>query len=316
MTKLFLPILIIFSLSVCAQKTETSKEDTDAADSKDKQTSYFKVGAGVGNQLLSIHNKALNAGQNLNTIIFTPSIGYYHKSGFGISFEGYLLKDSGSTNFYQSSLTPSYEYDGKDISAGVSYSRYFVKNKYGGSTSPIQNDFYANVVMRKHAIHPGLAVGYSSGTYKEIDLVTINFPQIGPRTFPDTVTTKTTAFSLIGSLEHTFDFANVLSPKGELSFTPAFMANAGSAKFVVTHANRFNVTNTGTVRRKGKVRGSATGESSKQSFTLQSVGANFDVMYTIGKFSLEPQLYLDYYLLQSDTKAFTQVYNIILSVSF
>ena len=316
MLKLTLPFLLlcICTTSIEAQKkqTEDPGENQEAA----APSSYFKIAAGIGNQLLSIHNKALNAGQNVNGIIFTPSVGYYHKSGFGISFEGYLLKDSGSTNFYQSSLTPSYQYEGTDVSFGISYSRYFVKNKYGAVSSPIQNDFYTNVVFTKNWLKPGIALGYSSGKYKEINLVTVNFPQIGTVTFPDTATTKTTAFSLIGNLEHTFEFSNVLSPDGDLSFTPSLVANAGSAKFIVTHANRFSASVMNNPRGNGRVRGGGTGESGVSKFGLQSIGANFDMIYSIGIFSLEPQVYLDYYLQQTDTKKFTQVYSINLAVTF
>ena len=308
--------LCLFTTSLLAQKKQT--EDTPEGNAElEKPTSYFKLGAGIGNQLLSIHNKALNAGQNVNGIIFTPSIGYYHKSGFGLSFEGYLLKDSGKTNFYQSALTPSYEYDGNDIIFGVSYSRFFVKNKYGGATSPIQNDIYTNVLFKKNWLKPGIAVGYSSGTYKEINLVTVTLPQIGTITFPDTAKTKTTAFSLIGSLEHTFEFFNILSEDGFLSFTPSLLANAGSAKFVVTHANRFSASPSNAGRGRAKFRGGAgTGESSVSKFGLQSIGANFNLLYTIGKFSLEPQVYLDYYLQQTDTNKFTQVYSINMAITF
>lgn len=318
MNKLTLSVLFLLftTTAVFAQKKET--DTPDESDQKDIPTSYFKFGVGIGNQLLSIHNKALNASENINSLIFSPSIGYFHKSGFGISFQGYLLKDSGSTNFYQSSLTPSYEYDGDDVGFGISYSRYFVKNKYGGATSPIQNDIYTSILFKKPWLQPGIAAGYASGTYKEINIQTLNLPQFGTVTFPDTATTKTKAFSLIGSLQHTFEFANVLTEGGDLSFTPTILANAGAAKFVVTHANRFsaNVANT---RGRGRVRGgtgTGTGESSASSFTLESVGANFALLYSIGKFSLEPQVYLDYYLQNTDTKKFTQVYNISLSVVF
>ena len=315
MTKSFLIALLLILGFTSIRAQEKEKDSPDSSDDKTRQTSYLRIGAGIGNQLLSLHNKALNAGQSTNTIIFTPSIGYYHKSGFAIAFEGYLLSDSGSTNFYQTSLTPSYEYDGKEITAAVSYSRYFVKNQYGGSASPIQNDLYSSVVFKKGWLWPSVAVGYSSGKYKEINLVTVNIPSIGPRTFYDTATTKTTAFSLIGSIEHTFEFYEVLSKNADLSFTPSLMANAGSAKYIVTHANKFSVANTGTTRRKGKLR-PGSGESGNSPFALQSVGANFDFLYTIGKFSFEPQLYLDYYLLQTDSKKFTQVYNINFALSF
>ena len=307
---LFSILYLTITLSAIAQKEETDKASGEEAD---KPSSYFKIGAGIGNQLLSVNNKALNASQINNKLIFTPNIGYYHKSGLGISFVGYLLSDSGSTNFYQSGLTPSYELDGEDFSFGISYTRYFVKNKYGGSNSPIQNDFYVNTLFKKGWIQPGLAIGFSNGIYKEINLVTVTLPVLGTRTFLDTASTKTTAFSLIGSIGHTFEFDNVISGEDLLSFTPALMLNAGSSKLVTTHQNRYSASGFQNPNRR-RIRGNNQSDVTK--FGLQSVGANLGLVYSVGSFSLEPQLYLDYYLQASDTKKFTQVYNINFAFTF
>lgn len=314
-------MLIIVSCSFFAIAQSKKTEEAVSGEDTSGKVSYFKVAAGVGNQLLSIHNKALNASESVNGIIFTPSIGYFHKSGLGLSLQGYLLSDSGSTNFYQTSITPSYEYEGNNVAFGISYSHYFVKNKYGSLATPIQNDFYASVVGKKGWINPGVALGYSSGISREINLVTVNIPQSGTVTFPDTTTTKTKAISLIGSLGHTFEFSNVFTKDGDLNFTTSLLANAGSAKFDVTHANRYSaaISNSRTRRGRGRL-GGGTGTSANGSevskFALQSVGANFELGYGIGQFGVYSQLYLDYYLPQTDSKRFTQVYNITVSYAF
>ena len=308
-------IVLITSLSSIAQKKHTNKADMDSlkqGGDMEKPTSYVRISAGVGNQLLSLSNKALNAQQVSNKVVFTPSLGYYHKSGFGISATGYLLSDSTTSGLYQTALTPSYEYDGDNLSSGISYTRYIVKNKYGGAIAPIQNDIYANLLFKKPWLRPGVAIGISNGVYKEINLVTVNLPGIGLRSFIDTATTKTNAFTLIGMLEHTFEMGGLMSADDYLSFTPAIMLNAGSSKVVTTHQNRFtpNVQDN-----KRKFRG-GTGQPDVIPFGIQSIGANFNFAYSIGKFTFEPQLYLDYYLHDSDTNKFTQVYNIVFAFMF
>jgi hypothetical protein len=90
------------------------------------------------------------------------------------------------------------------------------------------------------------------------------------------------------------------------------MLNAGSSKLVTTHMNKYsvNVQNNRRKLRTGK------GQSDVTPFDVQSIGSNLDLSYTIGKFTIEPQLYLDYYLHASTTSRFTQVYNILFAFDF
>src|SRR5450432_3252794 len=51
-----------------------------------KSSSYFRINIGVGNKLYSSQDRAIETLQNTNELVISPSIAYYHKSGFGISF--------------------------------------------------------------------------------------------------------------------------------------------------------------------------------------------------------------------------------------
>src|SRR5450631_4769598 len=75
-----------------------------------KTSSYFRVNVGIGNKLYSSQDKSIETLQNSQQFIVSPSVGYYHKSGFGISFTGFLLNENNKTNFYQYTLSPSYSY--------------------------------------------------------------------------------------------------------------------------------------------------------------------------------------------------------------
>ena len=75
-----------------------------------KPSSYFRINIGVGNKLYSSQDKAVESLQNTNQLVISPSVAYYHKSGFGISFAGFLLSENNKTGFYQYSVSPFYNY--------------------------------------------------------------------------------------------------------------------------------------------------------------------------------------------------------------
>ena len=111
---------------------EMLQELMNLLDSADRPTSYAFVNIGIGNRLFSIRNNALNAKQNTtNTVIYSPSVGYFHKSGFSISAATNLLNDGVGFGANQFSLTPAFDLAGnKNIDIGLSYTHYFVKDKY------------------------------------------------------------------------------------------------------------------------------------------------------------------------------------------
>ena len=125
----------------------------------DKTSSYFRVNVGIGNKLYSSQDKSIESLQNSQQFVVSPSVGYYHKSGFGISFTGFLLNENNKTNFYQYTLTPSYAYNkGKVADVLISYTHYFEKDIYSSNTSPVQNEFYGNILFKKPWIKPGIAI--------------------------------------------------------------------------------------------------------------------------------------------------------------
>lgn len=278
-------------------------------DSLGKPHSYCMLDLGFGNRSFSINNRSLNALQTENRLVITPSLSYYHKSGFGISFAGNLFSDSGVTKFYQWSLTPSYEYNSDDVNADVSYSRYFAKEDFTANT-PIKNDFYGSVIIKKPWLEPGLGIGYSTGEYSEIAMVTAAIPGIGQRTFPDTATTKLKAFTLIGMVEHSFDWYDLIGKNDNLNVTPTLMLNCGSSTYDIKHRNRYS---TSVANRRTQLR-----KPSNQvtRFQLESAGMNLALIYATGIFYFQPQLYLDYYIPASDTKKFTQIVSLNIGITF
>lgn len=315
MRQIFLLIIVVlfFSHKNYAQQVKDTtiqqmdslqimKELMDLLGSAAKPVSYAFVNLGVGNRLFSIRNNSLNARQSsVSTTIYSPSIGYFHKSGLSIAAGANFLNDGTNFGAKQYSLTPAFDLSGnKSWDVGISYTHYFVKDKYSPFSSPVQDDIYGTLKYKKTWIQPGLSVGYSAGSYNEaLEKDTIVNGRLRRRY--DSITYKLNAFSLAFSAGHQFIWYGTIDKKDALAFTPTLMANAGSATTSITHNS--NVALLNYFIRKGRIPKLQTDK-----FQLQSLGLNLDLVYTVGNFTFEPQLYLDYYLPEIDGNKFSQVF--------
>jgi hypothetical protein len=285
-----------------------------------KPSSYVKLNAGITNKLFSVSNNSLNALEQDKQIIFTPSIEYFNKTGLSISFATFLLSNKNKYGFYQHSLTPSFDHNlGKLISAGISFTRVFIKDKYNSATSPIQNDLYAYAILKKTWLKPSIAFGYSTGLSNEItfiDTTVIMQNRIVRIQFTDTAEIHLQSFSVIGSLSHTFWGYDILTSNDAVSFTPQLSLNAGSNKFTVAHKlvtiSYFNLKK---LRRHTRIR-NFNDDTVSPKFQLESLGLDLNVNYSLGKFDYNPRVYLDYYLPSSTEKRFTQVFAFTIGYTF
>jgi hypothetical protein len=329
MRKLYFILLLITGLpAISAAQTEAELKSSldsmlqndalaqmlDSLGTIDAKSS-FDVSIGFGNRLFSLRNNSLTADQaDVKKLIVTPSVAYYHKSGFGISLTAFFGSDSGTTRVFQTGITPSYDYTGKKISAGIAYTRYIDNKSLSVSPSPFQNDIYAYVSASKGLLQPGLAVGYASGKYKEYtDSLRIRPAPLPPIRIKDTTTYKLKDFSLLGSVKHDFEWYRVFSKNDGLLISPQLMLIAGSQKYTA-------VSTTTAITRSPqggalRLRRSSTA-TDKTGFSLQSAAFALDMDYSIGKFYLRPQLYLDYYLPQTDGNRLTTTFSCVLGVSF
>ena len=281
-------------------------------DSSNISTSYGLVSVGISNRLFSLHNNTLNAKQvSTSALVYSPSIGYFHKSGFSLSAGVSLVNQQGKGfGTSQYSISPAYDLvNDKDWAFGISYSRYFISDKYSSYSSPIQNDFYAYASYIKPWIEPGIAVGYSTGNYTEINKFRV---QATGNTFIDTGTYHLKALSLTASAAHDFKWQHIFGKEDELGFTPSLLMNFGAdSTQSVSHTVGQNF-----LRTHPKFRKRIRGLGDKNSFEAQSVAASLDFNYSIGNFTILPQLYLDYYLPKTDEKRFTQTFTLSVGYSF
>lgn len=267
------------------------RELMELLDAGNKPISFAFANVGIGNRIFSVKNNALNAFQGTaNLVVYSPSLGYLHKTGFGLTAGGNLLNDGTGLGVTQFSISPSFYLTGnKNFAFDISYAHYFVKDKYSSFSSPIQNDFYTAFSYKKPWVEPGLAIGYATGEYKETNYKDTVIAGI-KRHFYDSVSYGLNVFSFILTVSHEFSWYAVMDKSDGLTLTPTLMANAGSGKTSIQHNTNatllFNFLN-----KRGRIPKSETSK-----FAMQSIGLNMDLGYTIGKFNFEPQLYIDYYL--------------------
>lgn len=276
--------------------------------------SYFDLSAGVSNGIFSLKNNSLNAAQTTtNKLYYTPAVGYFHKSGFGISATGFLASDVGQFKLFQFAISPGYIYSAKYINAGISYTRYLTGTSTSFDVNPFQNDLYGNIMFKKLWIRPAIGVGYSSGRIKEYLDSVISFVQ-PPRTITirDTITTRISSFSMNLSISHSWSFRKVIFKNDGLELMPVLMVNGSNQRLAVKHS--------GISRRRPQVQNllkTLYGDGvTKSSFSLQSMAALLSVSYGTGKFLIQPQLYLDYYLRDTDGKKMSFIYSFVISYMF
>ncbi len=287
----------------------------------EKPGSYVDVSVGLSNGIFSLKNNSLNAGQaETKKIYYTPSVSYFHKSGFAISFNGYIAGDKGQVKMYQYAISPSYTYDDKNVTAGLSYTRFIKGSTASFDISPFTNDFYANVFIKKTWIQPGLAIGYSYG--KQVELFDTSFwftPQPPFQPIPrivhirDTITTKLSGLTFSLSASHTWDFYKLLNKKDALQIQPSILLNAGSQKWDIKHSSKL-ADRRPSVQNYLKDR-FGNGEISEK-FNLQSLGLLTQVTYYFGKFYFQPQLYFDYYLPETSEKRITSLFSVLTGFYF
>jgi len=323
---LLFAIAILACCAVHAQTDSLSKQDKAALDSMMEKDEFLKlmkgpsknsvdISIGVGNGAFSSHNNAANATGVDNQVIFTPSVVYRTKTGFSFGVTCFLTNDTAhKLELYQTGLTAGYDYYGDDVAAGIAYTRYFSdKNKYN-TKALYQNDIYGYIKKAKGIIQPGLALGFDNGDYKEVEIATVVIKRpLNPRgdttiTGKDSTDNKTSYFSLSANIEHDFSFYTVFSKDDELDFVPSLILNFGSDKLTQTHTNKL-FDRLRILKQVKKV-------ESTNKFQVQSVAASFDFTYSVGKFFLQPNVYLDYYLPETTSKRLSAIFSIAAGFSF
>jgi hypothetical protein len=326
-------LFICFCFTALAAKSQTdslTKDEKRLLDSMFKNDEFIKlmsrndknyldVAFGISNAEFSANNNAANATAVDRQLIYMPSVTYRLKNGLTFGVTPFITGDStNKPEIYQTALSVGYDYYGKTINFGGSYTRYISnQNKYN-SKSLYQNDLFAYAKLAKGILQPGLTLGYVTGNYKEISFVTINRRIRIPNPPPgrDTVITltgrdstdnKASYFSASATVGHDFAFYNLLSKKDELDFIPTLILNMGSDKLSTTHTNKIFDRPAFSSRKKADF---------SNKFQVQSVAASLDFTYMVKRFFIQSIFYFDYYLPETTENRFSTIFSLSAGFSF
>jgi hypothetical protein len=286
-------------------------------DSIEKPKSFFNLSLGIGNKLFSQKNNSVNASQaQVNQLYYTPSLGYYHKTGLGISITPYFTSYNGVFKVYQTAVSPSYNYSDKSISAILSYTHYFADNKTYNANSTFQNDLYASIRYKKWFIEPSIAIGYTTGKFNEVNPI---YYDSARKVFNDSTKNSIKDFSISAGIEHSFEFEKLFNKNDALSFTPQIILTAGREKYTSTHVNK--IISPAIIQvlqriaaRRGRV--ISRTKTDNTAFAIQSLALSVSADYSFKKFYVSPNIYSDYYLPSTSEKRLNTVFSISLGYYF
>lgn len=259
--------------------------------------SFFALNLGVGTGFFSFENKNSAFLTTRRKLIFSPSAGYYHRSGLGISATAFLINDDNKLNLYQAAFSPSYDLIRKKLSTGISYTRYFSKDSLNFYATPIQNEVFAYFTWKKSWIRPSVNFAYGWGSktdYERRRLFRINRLLSDRNRYFVQIKNEETVqdFSMTVSLRKDFDWYDVLGKNDNISFTPVIMLNSGTQNFGfnTSYSYRFNVISANSLPSNQSI-------TDKTGFALQSASLAFRASYMKGHFLVQPQVLFDYYLM-------------------
>lgn len=278
--------------------------------------SFFNISAGAGTGIFSFEDKNSVFLTSEKKLILSPSLGYFHKSGFGISATGYMINENNKLNFYQYVFTPSFDVIKRSFSTGISFSKYFNKDSLSFYTTPIQNEIFAYFSYKKWWLQPSLSFSYGWGSKTEYEKKQYNIYRrllLQSNRYYITIKNQESIndLSLTLSLRKDFNWYDVLAKDDNITFTPVVLFNSGTQNF------GFNTSYTYTLPAAIRVN-STPGNSnitSRTEFAPQSISMVLRSSYLKGKFMLQPQVLFDYYLPQAENR-FNTVFSVMAGLNF
>ena len=297
---------------------ELFRDFEDFMDSILSPRSYFMPSLSIGRGYFNFLSKDNVFLETTSKLAYSPMLTWYHKSGFGLNLTGYVVDDDRNTNFYQFSVSPSFDYlRNHDLATGVSYTRYFNKDSVPFYTSPLRNEVYGYFTYRKWWFKPMVAVSYGWGSrsdYNEREEL-ITSLRLRPRGYTYINTTESISdFSVMASVRHDFYWLDVFGANDHIRITPQINFTSGTQKFGFNQtSNTYGVT----LRNASNVLYSSENIYLDDRIDFQPLSLTLYLRseYSIGKFFIQPQFALDYYF-PADTKNFSSLVSVNVGLVF
>ena len=280
--------------------------------------SYFLASVSLGKSYYNFETKSSSLIEPSKKLTYSPTLGYYHKSGFGLSAMGYIVNDETNLNFYQFSLAPSFDYlKNKSLATGISYTKFLTKDSLPFYTTPLQNELYAYFTYRKTWIRPMLAISYGWGSrsdYIKRESV-IQDLRLRRRGFTYiNVKESVRDLSMMVSVRHDFYRLDIFNNKDHIRFSPQVAFTSGTQKFGFNQSSSTYAT---IIRTNSNVLYSTENIylDDKVKFQPLSLSLYLRGEYSIGRFFIQPQFVLDYYF-PSTKDNFTSLFSINAGLMF
>lgn len=291
-------------------------------DSLTAPKSFLNISIGAGNGIFSFENKNSVYLSTERKIVFSPSIGYFHKSGLGLSATGFMISDQGALNMYQFSVSPSYDLIRPSFSSGISYTHYMNKDSVSFYLTPLQHELFAYFSYKKWWLRPSINFAYGWGSktsYEKIKrkllakLLTERRRgrlDIDPGGLMSRNEESIQDFSLTVSLRKDFNWYDVLGKNDNVSFIPVLMLTSGTQSFGfnTSYSYQFRSVRINSLPSNQQL-------SDKSDFRPQSASLVLRGSYMKGKVLVQPQVLFDYYLPEGDDK-FNTAFSITAGISF
>lgn len=274
--------------------------------------SFFIINTAIGTGFFSFNDKNTVTVNTEKKLIFSPSVGYYHKSGLGISAAGYALLNNGM-KFYQYSVSPSFDVIKKKFSTGIAYTRYQTKDSLDFYTTPIQNEVFAYFSYKNWWVRPTLSLSYGWGSKEELEKREDGRRwRLLSRQYYVKNVTSIRDFSATISVRKDIDWYGVLHKADNITLTPIAMLNAGTQNYGFNTSYSYNF---------APVRANSLPSnveiSDNTQFALQSASFALRGSYIKGRFLLQSQVLFDYFLQDlDDANKLSTVYSITAGISF
>ena len=271
-----------------------------------KSYAVVNIGAGTGfYDYLSNQELVLKSQRDF---VLTPSMGYYHKSGFGISGTVAIVNENRKLNPYQLLTSVSYDYlKSMKFVAGVSASHFFTKDSLSFYTSPLKNELYAYFIYRNSWFKPSVSAGYGWGARNSViereEYITSlrkrkkkeNILDTTIITTQENITESINDFSLMFSVRHDFYWLNVLSKKDFVRLTPQINFITGTQTYgfnqtINTYGSPLNQ------KRNEFFLTENTNLDERMDFQPLAISASLRSELSIGKYFIQPQFMVNYYL--------------------
>ena len=332
--KIVFSISLLFTLSfVQAQKphkdlapVDTSFTDYDVLfseldaflDSLLTPRSYLLFNVGIRNSIYNFESKSDYTLEARKQLAFSPSLAYFHKSGFGLSGSSILINDGQKMNPFVFMATGSYDYlRNFKFVTGISASRFFTKDSLPFYTSPLQNELYAYFTYRDLWLRPTVAFNYGWGSrsaYHERE-EQINAIRLRPNGYTRINTKETiTDLAVTASLRKDFYWLDVLSNNDFVRLSPQIVFTSGTQKFGFNQSTKtYGITRIG---------GNNVLYNSEEAyledeiyFQPLSLSGVLRTEFAKGKFFIQPQAIFDYYF-PAKEKNFTTILSLNAGVIF